>query len=702
MHLAIKNKNTKLILYLIRHGSSLTLKNKEGKYPIDLAVETDDWELVKYLTKLSNILIMKSKLEQEQEQERINKINKSNRKISAQGKPDLFDIDESEDSNIDSDNYEPKSKSIIDDKNKKYTNIEMKYGSKYEKKKRKSKGNNSISNSSVKGNRKLKVVDSSYDDYIEEIENYYNSSNSNYNDLHEINNDSNDEHIKFGRLEGSSSEKNMIRSVVSKYKNDDSGLIENSNSNAYDGNIYDRKNRFFNSNKNKILMYEKKKHHSNSDISSSISEIAMKLKDKRSNFIDEYYNKNKDRNNNDIMKKQSITELSHKEFFTDKESVDYDKTIDRNNKNNKSVMSNISDSKLDKSGALSIDSINFSREDKINDYDNKESKGNKNHEKEYPVSEESDEIENSSGRSNVFEKEYGRNKNKDKIIDKNMNTKDSDYQNNEKNEFVLKDLLSGDDKNRENKYNTKDLNIKDNNSKIQQEKLKKLELIKQQKKEKVQNKINNSTSKNNINTMQRTNEKSEVRVNDTTRKDINYKDYIENNQLKKLSKHELRELEYQKLNRERLKELSTIRESKEKIKHSLIINGKGASKSRSDSKSKREIQYKERKKGKNDNRNEFNHKVMNLVTKKEPLFKDLKKLDKEIKNISSNEIKTSKINLEKSFNYSKHTRNSINDNSGNSGFINTTVEPYLDIEATKLENKLSKLFYYIIFLVRIL
>ncbi len=55
MHYGVKTKNVKLITYLVEHGSKF-IQNCDGKYPIDLAVEGGDWDMINFLSKLGSIV----------------------------------------------------------------------------------------------------------------------------------------------------------------------------------------------------------------------------------------------------------------------------------------------------------------------------------------------------------------------------------------------------------------------------------------------------------------------------------------------------------------------------------------------------------------------------------------------------------------------------------------------------------------------
>jgi len=48
-------KNNKLIIFLIKNGARLDIKNGKNKFPIDIAVENNDWETVEFIVKISNL-----------------------------------------------------------------------------------------------------------------------------------------------------------------------------------------------------------------------------------------------------------------------------------------------------------------------------------------------------------------------------------------------------------------------------------------------------------------------------------------------------------------------------------------------------------------------------------------------------------------------------------------------------------------------
>ncbi len=56
MHFAVSNSNLKLINFLSSKGASVILKNKNGIYPIDIAAEYNNTDLMQYLAKLGNYM----------------------------------------------------------------------------------------------------------------------------------------------------------------------------------------------------------------------------------------------------------------------------------------------------------------------------------------------------------------------------------------------------------------------------------------------------------------------------------------------------------------------------------------------------------------------------------------------------------------------------------------------------------------------
>lgn len=56
IHLAVSNKNLKLINFLANRGANLRLKNNSNKYPIDIASETNNIECMQFIAKLSNLV----------------------------------------------------------------------------------------------------------------------------------------------------------------------------------------------------------------------------------------------------------------------------------------------------------------------------------------------------------------------------------------------------------------------------------------------------------------------------------------------------------------------------------------------------------------------------------------------------------------------------------------------------------------------
>jgi ankyrin repeat protein len=56
MHFAVSNSNLKLINFLSSKGASVLLKNKNGIYPIDIAAEGNNTDLMQYLAKLGNYM----------------------------------------------------------------------------------------------------------------------------------------------------------------------------------------------------------------------------------------------------------------------------------------------------------------------------------------------------------------------------------------------------------------------------------------------------------------------------------------------------------------------------------------------------------------------------------------------------------------------------------------------------------------------
>jgi hypothetical protein len=50
------NHNTKLIIYLLRHGANLEIKNNKGKFPVDVAMDKNYTKIAKALTKYSYII----------------------------------------------------------------------------------------------------------------------------------------------------------------------------------------------------------------------------------------------------------------------------------------------------------------------------------------------------------------------------------------------------------------------------------------------------------------------------------------------------------------------------------------------------------------------------------------------------------------------------------------------------------------------
>lgn len=60
LHYSVKIKNKKIILFLLAKGARLDIKNSKNKFPIDVAVENNDWETVEFLVKLSGDTTKKS------------------------------------------------------------------------------------------------------------------------------------------------------------------------------------------------------------------------------------------------------------------------------------------------------------------------------------------------------------------------------------------------------------------------------------------------------------------------------------------------------------------------------------------------------------------------------------------------------------------------------------------------------------------
>ena len=56
MHLAVGNRNLKLINFLANRGANLMLKNGRNQYPIDIASENNDIEIMQFLVRLGNLL----------------------------------------------------------------------------------------------------------------------------------------------------------------------------------------------------------------------------------------------------------------------------------------------------------------------------------------------------------------------------------------------------------------------------------------------------------------------------------------------------------------------------------------------------------------------------------------------------------------------------------------------------------------------
>lgn len=125
-------------MYLLSKGGKLTIKNNQGKFPIDIAADLNDWDLVNYIIKLSSILIIKKKADlpkfEDNSKSTSNRPNEENptlKKLKAKlqkhlqesTKTDMYDIDESNDS-VESENYEPKHSISNKTTSKKYTGRE--------------------------------------------------------------------------------------------------------------------------------------------------------------------------------------------------------------------------------------------------------------------------------------------------------------------------------------------------------------------------------------------------------------------------------------------------------------------------------------------------------------------------------------------------------------------------------------------------
>jgi hypothetical protein len=77
---------------LTQSGASLNLRNKKKKFPIDLAVEDENWSLVKYLTKLSKLVIFNKKIKEKDDRliEYISKEEDGERKLKIQKKEHII------------------------------------------------------------------------------------------------------------------------------------------------------------------------------------------------------------------------------------------------------------------------------------------------------------------------------------------------------------------------------------------------------------------------------------------------------------------------------------------------------------------------------------------------------------------------------------------------------------------------------------
>lgn len=175
LHLAIENKNSKLILYLIRNNSSLVIKNKEGKYPIDIAVKENNWDLVKYLTKLSKIIVLKNKFDRKNlKSNNYNKKDKGSKNCKIINKlPKIEEAEQSEDSiNLEQNNedkkelnkYKGNKKQINNNNNNSLNDFKNNNGNEH---------NSSIINNRRKldSNTLRSILNKSYNRYIKKIDN---------------------------------------------------------------------------------------------------------------------------------------------------------------------------------------------------------------------------------------------------------------------------------------------------------------------------------------------------------------------------------------------------------------------------------------------------------------------------------------------------------------------------------------------------
>lgn len=64
MHFAVKQKNLKIIHFLIQNGADLMIRNKFNKYAIDIAIDNNEWKIAEYLAKIGNITKLNSIFEE--------------------------------------------------------------------------------------------------------------------------------------------------------------------------------------------------------------------------------------------------------------------------------------------------------------------------------------------------------------------------------------------------------------------------------------------------------------------------------------------------------------------------------------------------------------------------------------------------------------------------------------------------------------